>query len=158
MTRVEHYHDPAAPAADQVVPAVFALVRDPAGRVLLVRRVDSGNWEPPGGRVDPGESAVNALLREVREESGVTVQVTAVSGVYCDPAHVLVYPALGEVRQQFAVYLHARAVAGILRPDRVETSAASWFTLAELPGLPMAPVVRARIEQGLHDAAVTHLG
>lgn len=158
MARIEHYHDPVAPAPNVVVPAVFALVRDEFGRVLLVRRADSGNWEAPGGRVDPGESAINALLREVHEESGVTVKVVGVSGVYCDPGHVLVYPALGEVRQQFAVYLHAEAIAGIPRPDRTETSAAAWFSVAELDDLPMHPAVRIRLEQGLHDAAITHLG
>jgi 8-oxo-dGTP pyrophosphatase MutT (NUDIX family) len=156
--RVEHYRNADAPPPETVVPTVVALVRDGAGRVLLVRRVDSGNWEPPGGRVDPGETAVDALVREVREESGVTVKVTAVAGVYCDPAHVLVYPALGEVRQQFAVYLHAEAVAGIPGPDGCETSAAAWFTLDELDGLPMHPLVRARIDQGVHAALVTHLG
>jgi len=158
MGRVEHYRNPDAPLPDRVVPAVFALVRDASGRLLLVRRLDSGNWEPPGGRVDPGESAVHAVLREVEEESGLQVRVTSVSGVYCDPEHVLVYRSLGEVRQQFAVYLHAEPVAGALRPDRVETSAAAWFAVDDLDELPMTPVVRTRIEQGLHDAAVTHLG
>lgn len=158
MTRVEYFHDPDAPAADSVVPVVAALVRDGEGRLLLVQRKDTGNWELPGGRVDPGESAEHALVREVAEESGVTVRATGVSGVYCDPAHVLAYPALGVVRQQFAVYLHAELLGGTPRPDGRETAAAGWFTADQRSELPMTPLVRTRIDQGLRDAAVTHLG
>ncbi|MFZ2119232.1 MAG: NUDIX domain-containing protein, partial [Pseudonocardiaceae bacterium] len=41
------------------------------GRVLLVRRADDGYWELPGGRVEVGESASAAVVREVAEEAGV---------------------------------------------------------------------------------------
>src|SRR5918998_4025786 len=70
-TRVEHYQDPDAPPATVVVPLVYAIVRNGDGDVLLVRRLDTGDWELPGGRVDPGESAVDALVREVEEEAGL---------------------------------------------------------------------------------------
>ena len=52
-----HFHDPYAPAATVVVPSVFVAVRSWDGRLLLVRRIDSGCWELPAGRVDVGESA-----------------------------------------------------------------------------------------------------
>ncbi len=55
-----------------------ALVRD--GRVLACRRTGppaaAGRWELPGGKVEPGESRDDALVREVREELGVDVEVT----------------------------------------------------------------------------------
>jgi len=70
MVRQEYYHDPDAPAANSLTPTAFAAVRDDAGRILLVRRADTGNWELPGGRVELGESAVVAAEREVAEESG----------------------------------------------------------------------------------------
>ncbi|QJY49212.1 NUDIX hydrolase [Pseudonocardia broussonetiae] len=74
--REEYYHDPDAPTSNSLAPSAFAVVRDDAGRVLLVRRADNGHWELPGGRVDLGESAPTAAEREVAEESGVTVKVT----------------------------------------------------------------------------------
>ena len=53
-------HDTDAPTAGVVVPSVFVAVRDDQGRLLMVRRHDSGAWELSGGRVDVGESAVGA--------------------------------------------------------------------------------------------------
>ena len=63
-TRTVHFHDPAAPPASRVVPSVFVAARWTGGRLLLVRRCDSGTWELPGGRVDVGETAVQAAVRE----------------------------------------------------------------------------------------------
>ena len=54
MSRQEYYHDTDAPPANSMTPTAFAAVRDDQGRVLLVRRRDSGNWELPGGRVELG--------------------------------------------------------------------------------------------------------
>ena len=48
-----------------MTPTAFAAVCDDHGRVLLVRRGDSGNWELPGGRVELGETATTAAEREV---------------------------------------------------------------------------------------------
>jgi ADP-ribose pyrophosphatase YjhB (NUDIX family) len=57
-----------------MTPTAFAAVRDRQGRVLLVRRSDSGNWELPGGRVELGETATTAVEREVVEESGIAIR------------------------------------------------------------------------------------
>src|SRR5207248_11651538 len=92
MARTEYYHDVAAPSARELLPAAFAEVRNGAGRVLLVRRADDGYWELPGGRVEVGESASAAVVREVAEETGVAIPVTGLAGVYSDPGHVLAYP------------------------------------------------------------------
>jgi ADP-ribose pyrophosphatase YjhB (NUDIX family) len=50
-----------------------ALVQNDAGEVLLVRRADDGCWAMPGGWVDPGETPAQAAVREVAEETGMTV-------------------------------------------------------------------------------------
>jgi hypothetical protein len=96
-----------APAASRVAPCAFAAVRDITGRMLLVRRCDTGDWELPGGHVDPGESASDAAVRETAEESGITVEVTGLVGIYTDPGHVIADPRAGLVRQPFAVCFHA---------------------------------------------------
>lgn len=62
-----------------MIPVVgAALLRD--GRVLAARRTSppatAGRWEFPGGKVDPGESPEQALVREIAEELGCTIEVT----------------------------------------------------------------------------------
>ncbi|MCA1696976.1 MAG: NUDIX domain-containing protein [Actinobacteria bacterium] len=104
MARTEYYHDVVAPRARELLPAAFAIVRNGSGRVLLVRRADDGHC---GGRIEVGESASAAVVREVAEEASVTIQVTGLAGVYSDPDHVLAYPHGEGVYQQFAVCFHA---------------------------------------------------
>ena len=54
---------------------VGAVLRDAGGRVLAARRERPAGWELPGGKVEPGETEPAALVRELREELGVTVEV-----------------------------------------------------------------------------------
>jgi 8-oxo-dGTP diphosphatase len=124
VTRQVYFHDPSAPAANLVVPTVFVAVRSLHGSLLLVRRCDSGAWELPGGRVDVGETALEAAIRETAEEAGVQVVVTELAGLFTDPGHV-VRSTAGEVRQQFVLLFRARAVGGVPRGDQRETSAAA---------------------------------
>jgi 8-oxo-dGTP diphosphatase len=157
LTRTVHFHDPGAPVPTAVVPSVFVAVRWVGGRLLLVRRCDSGAWELPGGRVDVGETAVEAAVRETAEESGVRVQVTGLAGLFTDPGHVIRSPG-GEVRQQFALLFRARSLGGVPRGDLHETSEAAWVALADLPGLRIEPPVREWIVEALDVGAPPYLG
>jgi 8-oxo-dGTP diphosphatase len=56
---------------------VGAVLRDAYGRVLAARRERPAGWELPGGKVEPGETEPAALVRELREELGITVEVGA---------------------------------------------------------------------------------
>jgi 8-oxo-dGTP diphosphatase len=156
-TRHVFFHDPAAPAATVVVPSVFVAARWLGGRLLLVRRCDSGAWELPGGRVDVGETAVDAAVRETAEEAGVRVVVTEFAGLFTDPGHVVRSPG-GEVRQQFAVLFRARPLGGLPHGDLHETSEAAWVAPADIPGLSMEPSGRIWIDHALAVGDPPHLG
>ncbi|GAA2558750.1 NUDIX hydrolase [Pseudonocardia hydrocarbonoxydans] len=155
--RVEYYRDPGAPRPTVVVPLVYAVVRDSAGRVLLVRRLDTGDWELPGGRVEPGESATDALVREVAEETGLLVDVQRVAGVYSDPGHVVRTGRDGEIRQPFAVCFHATAHPGTPRPDLVETCEVNWWPVDDLDHLSVQPAVRRRLRDALFTPERVHV-
>ncbi|WP_433505752.1 NUDIX domain-containing protein [Pseudonocardia halophobica] len=157
MARTEYYHHPDPPRPTLVAPSVFAVVRDDADRVLLVRRADDGFWELPGGRVEIGESAVDAAEREVAEESGVAIKVLRVAGVYSDPGHVVV-DGTGEVRQQFAVCVHARPESGDPRPDGEETTEADWVSVDRLDRLAMHPAMRQRLRHAVTEPGHAHVG
>jgi ADP-ribose pyrophosphatase YjhB (NUDIX family) len=60
-----------------VVPCVGAVVKDRQGRLLLIKRAHepgAGLWSLPGGRIEPGETDAEALVREMLEETGLTVE------------------------------------------------------------------------------------
>jgi 8-oxo-dGTP diphosphatase len=146
--RQVYFHDEAAPTASVVTPSAFAAVRSAEDRLLLVRRCDSGRWELPGGRVDVGETAVQAAVRETAEEAGVQVVVTGLVGVFTDAGHVI-RSRTGEVRQQFALVFAAQLVAGVPTGDLHETSEAVWVPVADVPHLPIEPPVRLWIAAAL---------
>jgi 8-oxo-dGTP diphosphatase len=157
VTRQVFFHAPGAPPATVVVPSVFVAARWLGGQLLLVRRCDSGCWELPGGRVDVGESAVDAAVRETAEEAGVQVLITGLAGLFSDPGHVVRSPD-GEVRQQFAVLFRARPLRGIPRGDMHETSEAAWLAPIDIPGLDVEPAARVWIDHALSVGDTPHLG
>jgi len=148
MGRVDYYNDPAAPRANSLVPSVTAAVRDGRGRLLLIHKIDNGFWALPGGGMDLGESVADAAVREVLEETGVTVEVTGLVGVYTDPGHVMAYDD-GEVRQEFSMCFHARHLSGAPREDGTETKAAAWVEVDRLPELSIHDSMRRRIDDAL---------
>ena len=69
-------------------PAAAVLLERPDGHdtaILLLRRAvepGAGDWDLPAGYLDPGESFEQAAVREAREESGIQVELIALTGVY----------------------------------------------------------------------------
>ena len=116
MARTDYYNDPDAPPANSVVPSTTAVVTDDQDRIVLIRRRDNDLWALPGGGMELGESIVDAAVREVKEETGLDVEVTGLIGVYTNPRHVMAYTD-GEVRQQFSLCFTTRLVGGDLRVD-----------------------------------------
>ena len=156
MTRVEYYHDVAAPQPRGLLPAAFAIVRNDGGQILLVRRADDGYWELPGGRIEVGESASAAVVREVAEETGVTITVTGLAGVYSDPGHVLAYPHEDGIYQQLAVCFRAFTPVHNTQPDHDETSGAAWFDPEQATQLVMHPAMRQRLTDALTEPHRAH--
>ena len=128
-------------------PGVSAILRTPDG-VLLQRRSDNGLWGLPGGSVEPGESVTEAVIREVREETGLEVVPTRLVGVYSAPAigQVVTYPD-GNVIHYVSSSFECRIVGGALACGE-ESLDLRWFDPRRLPA-ELMPMHRVRVEDAL---------
>jgi ADP-ribose pyrophosphatase YjhB (NUDIX family) len=151
VTRTDYLDDPDAPKPNSIVIALSALVLDDAGRLLMIRRTDNNKHALPGGRHELGETMTEAVIRETIEETGITVEVTGLIGIYSNPHHVMAYDD-GEVRQEFSICFRARPVAGEPRTSD-ESSEVRWVDPAQLDELDIHPSIRLRIDHGLQERA-----
>lgn len=121
-----------------------ALIVDGQGRLLLMKRSDSGCWGPPGGAVELGEAVETAARREVREETGLELGKLSLFGVFSGPELFHRYPNGDEVHNVILVYL-ASAPPGRVRLNDEHTKW-RWFARAEIPE-DISPPIRPAIEQ-----------
>ncbi|MFJ5230738.1 NUDIX domain-containing protein [Kitasatospora sp. NPDC088391] len=156
MARTEFYDDPDAPEPNRLVVAASAVVTDSEGRVLLQRRADNGLYALPGGAMDLGESLPGTAVREVREETGLDVEITGLVGTYTDPRHVIAYSD-GEVRQQFNVCFTARITGGELRISE-ESTDLRFVAPNGFADLPMHRTQRLRLQHFLERRTTPYLG
>jgi ADP-ribose pyrophosphatase YjhB (NUDIX family) len=119
----------------------FVTVRDELGRVLLCHRRDADFWGQPGGGVEAGETPWKAVVREVREETGLEVVVERLAGLYC-------WPTEGELIFSFVCIPTGGQLA-----TSDETSAVAYFPAEALPPNTFAEH-RERIRDALDAAGV----
>jgi 8-oxo-dGTP diphosphatase len=119
--------------ATLLLPAAAAIVRDEAERILLIRRSDNGSWSLPGGMMEPGERVADCVVREVREETGLEVEVVRLVGVCSDPAFTHVtYPNGDQVHFVSATF-ECRVIGGQPRPDGDESLEVAYWVPDSLP-------------------------
>ena len=119
----------------------FAIVRDEDGRVLISRRVDSGWYNLPGGGVEPHESAPEGLRREVREETGLEVEVGRLVGLYSKPQ-----------KHELVLTFEARVIGGSMQPSE-EADQHDWVVPDELQRFQILPKHLERIHDALRGEA-----
>ena len=121
-----------------VIPCVGAVVTDEQGRLLLIKRghePGAGLWSIPGGRIEPGETDAEALVREMFEETGLVVEVGPLIGR-------VQRPGLAGAVIDIADYA-ATVTGGTLRPGD-DAADARWVNIADL--------ARMEITEGLIEA------
>jgi len=93
---------------------VGVIVVDDNERVLLEKRSDNGMWGLPGGGIEPGEAVCETALREVREETGLDIEITGLVGVYSEPwaGRIVTYPDNGDIRHLVDIVLIAEMISG----------------------------------------------
>ena len=114
-----------------VIPCVGAVVKDDQGRLLLIKRghaPGAGLWSLPGGRIEPGETDTEALVREMREETGLVIDPGPLIGTVRRPARD---GAVFDIRDYAAT-----VTGGTLHPGD-DAADARWVDARELEALPM---------------------
>jgi 8-oxo-dGTP pyrophosphatase MutT (NUDIX family) len=130
--------------------AVLALIEDKR-RLLLERRADAPLWGLIGGGVNDDETLVDALRREVEEESGLRIGSYALFGTFSDPSRVVEY-ADGNIFQPVTlVYAVAVEDLSSLRPSP-ESIDLRFFRHEDLPLEELVPTHQPIIERYLSGA------
>lgn len=110
-----------------------AVIKDGSGRLLLIKRghePGKGLWSIPGGRIEAGESDAAALVREVREETGLVVAPGRLIGSVLRPS--------GSDESVFDIRDYAASVIGGALVAGDDADDAVWAGPAELDTLPLA--------------------
>jgi 8-oxo-dGTP diphosphatase len=110
---------------------VGAVIKDDRGRLLLIKRghaPGAGLWSLPGGRIEPGETDAEALVREMREETGLVVEAGQLIGIVRRPAQD---GGVLDIRDYAAT-----VTGGTLRAGD-DAADARWVAASELAALPM---------------------
>lgn len=133
-----YYRSSDAPAPNvPILPGAAAVIFDAERRILVLKRTRGPYWSLPGGRMELGESAQGCCIRETREETGLTVVVTRLIGLYTDPGSICAYPD-GNVHQSYVVGFQCEVVAGDLTVSE-ESQRFRWIEQEELETLPLLP-------------------
>lgn len=103
---------------------VRAHIENASGEILLVKHTYIQGWHYPGGRVDSFEDSLDAVKREVLEESGIEVAELSLRGVYSNFS-------LG--RNDHVIFYTGKALSDSPKPNRFEISEAKFFSRDELP-------------------------
>jgi 8-oxo-dGTP diphosphatase len=110
---------------------VGAVVKDDRGRLLLIKRghaPGAGLWSLPGGRIEPGETDAEALVREMSEETGLVIAPGQLIGIVRRPA------GEGSV---FDIRDYAATVTGGTLRAGDDAADARWTDASEMESLPM---------------------
>lgn len=141
--RTDYYYCEDAPAANSIKPAAAVAILNNKNELLMLHRKDNKKWTMPGGTLELGESMTECALREVKEESGLSVVIKDIIGTYTDP-NIRVAYSDGEVRQEFTIVYYGEVTGYEVELDE-ESTDFTWVSLEKVLGLPLADSQRKRI-------------
>ncbi|WP_144527690.1 NUDIX hydrolase [Peribacillus simplex] len=109
------------------------LVFNPLGQILLQFRTDTKVWGLPGGLMELGESLEETALREVKEETGLTIGRLQFLKVISGVNYFIHLPNGDQFYSVNAFYITNEIIEGTLKPDGNEGSAVKFFSINQLP-------------------------
>jgi len=124
--------------------AVGGLVVNEQEQVLLVK-TQHGGWVFPGGQVEVGENLIDALIREIKEESGIEVEVSHVIGIYSNTGIHKWYDGVTDVPTKLMMDFACKPTGGVLSTSE-ETSESCWVDKERVLDIITAPAIRIRYQ------------
>lgn len=119
-----------------LMPSVTGIIRDAENRVLLVRQSSDGLWTTPGGSIDPGELPADAVVREVLEETGLTVRPLRVMAVWGGDQCVVRY-ANGDETEYVSIVFECERLNSQPQELDDEVTETRFFSLEEAKSAPL---------------------
>ncbi|MBS4203634.1 NUDIX hydrolase [Lederbergia citrea] len=124
--------------------AAGGFVEDGEGNILLVKTRDGG-WVYPGGQVEVGENLMDALVREVKEESGIDTKVSYLVGIYSNTGIFKWYDGVTDVPTQVIFDFVCKPVGGELAVSE-ETTESRWVAKDKVLDFIEHPAIRTRYQ------------
>ena len=115
-------------------PSVGAIIHDNKGRLLLQEKSSGEAWSLPAGGIELGENPQEAIIREVREETGYNVCIHNIGGVYGGRAFRYTYPS-GDQVEYVVTLFQCKIIGGSGVPTDDETKSIQYFERHEMPEL-----------------------
>jgi len=123
-----------------VVVGAAIIATNATGKFVLVKRLDNQQWGLPAGSTEPGETTQQTAQRELREETGLSVEKLQLVDVFSGPAMHYEYPN-GDVIDSVTILYRGQVTGGQLVTATNETSDAAYFSPATLP-VSLTPLTR----------------
>ena len=109
-----------------IYPAARIIIENEVGEFLFFERVDNGNLGLPAGGLEENETIKECIIREVKEETGLTINDAEVIGISSDPELEKVQYPNGDQTQYFTIEFYTNKYEGELRADGIESKSVAF--------------------------------
>lgn len=124
--------------------AAGGIVENEEGDILLVK-TEHGGWVYPGGQIEVGENLIDGLMREIKEESGIDVEVAHLIGVYSNTGMYKWYDGITDVPTKIMFDFVCKPVGGELCTSE-ETSEVMWVSKDKVLSMITADAIKTRYQ------------
>ena len=146
--QLKTWEKPDFPWPEKIEVAVAALLFDKNKRVLLVKRKDNSYWALPTGRMELGETLEEAVIREIKEELNLKINVKSLVGVYSHPSDQVLSYNSGETIQFITSCFLCELKGGNLTNNQLEILESGYYSISHFPQ-PMVASHQQWIEDSL---------